>query len=148
MEDIPPSLTAGTGCRASLMDEVHELLTGLCLFEGTAEVAGCGDGVLLLHASHLHAHVFSLNHHDYALWMQSLVDAVFYLLRHSLLHLQTMAEDVYHARYLAQSGDVSVGDIRHVHLSIERQPSAIQPVCNSSIFVMYPLGIYATCTFP
>lgn len=117
MEDIPPSLTAGTDCRASLMDEVHELLTGLCLFEGTAEIAGCGDGVLLLHASHLHAHVFSLNHHDYALWMQSLVDAVF---------ICCVILSCTCRRWLKMSTTRAI---------------LLSPV-------MYPLGIYATCTFP
>ena len=39
------------------MDKIHELLAGFSLVEGSAEVTGCGNGILLLHPSHLHAHV-------------------------------------------------------------------------------------------
>ena len=46
-------------------NKIHKLLTGLGLIEGTAEFAGGSDAVLLLHTSHLHAHVLGLyNHHD------------------------------------------------------------------------------------
>ena len=46
--------------------EVHKLLARFGLVEGTAEIAGGGDGVLFFHAAHLHAQVFGLNNHHYA----------------------------------------------------------------------------------
>ena len=101
------------------MYEVHEFLSCLCLFEGSAEVTCRSDGVLFLHTSHLHAHVFCLHDDDDPLWMKSLVDAVLYLLRHSLLHLQAMAEDIHDTCYLAQSCDVAVRYVGYMHLAVE-----------------------------
>jgi hypothetical protein len=39
------------------MYEIHKFLTGFSLIEGSAEVTGGSDAVLLLHTTHLHAHV-------------------------------------------------------------------------------------------
>jgi hypothetical protein len=47
------------------MYEVHKLLTGFGLIEGSAKVTGSGNAVLLLNATHLHAHVACLyDNHD------------------------------------------------------------------------------------
>ena len=53
--------------------------------------------------------------------MECLLDALANLLRKALLHLQTVRENVNNTGYLAESGDVSVGDVSHVCLAIERQ---------------------------
>ena len=81
--------------------EVHKLLARFGLVEGTAEVAGGGDGVLFLYATHLHTQMFGLYNHHYTKWFKRVLYAVFYLLGHSFLHLQTMTEYVYHSRYFA-----------------------------------------------
>ena len=81
--------------------EREELLTSLGLIEGTAEVAGGGDAALLLHASHLHAHVLSLYYNHHALRVQCLVDGFAYLLGKALLKLKTVTEHIYHTGNLA-----------------------------------------------
>ena len=60
--------------------QTHKLLSNLCRFEDTAVCACRGDAVLLLYTAHLHAHVFSLNHHHYALRLKCIVDTIFDLL--------------------------------------------------------------------
>ena len=81
--------------------KAHEFLPGGEVIEHTAEVARGGDGVLFLHTSHLHAHVFGLDYDHDALRFERLLNAVLDLLGQSFLHLKAMTEDVYHAGYLA-----------------------------------------------
>ena len=81
---------------ALAMQQVHELLACLCLVEGAAEVARGGDGCLLLHPAHLHAHVFCLYHYHHSEWMEGVLDAVLYLLCQTLLYLKSMTVDVNH----------------------------------------------------
>ena len=69
------------------MNKVHEFLTGLCLVEGSAEVAGGGDGVLFLDTTHLHAHVAGFDDDHDAEGMEGLLDAFLDLERHAFLHL-------------------------------------------------------------
>ena len=102
------------------MYEVHKFLACLCLVEGTTEIAGGGDGVLLLDASHLHAHVLGLYHNHHAKGLQGVLDAVLDLLRHALLHLQAVGIDIHHTGNLRESCDIAVGDIGHMGLAIER----------------------------
>ena len=90
--------------------EVHEFLSGVERVEYTAIVACCRDAVLLFHTSHLHAHMLGFYDYHHALRFEGLLYAVLDLLCEALLHLKTMAVDVYHAGYLAQSCDVSVGN--------------------------------------
>ena len=103
------------------MNEVHEFLTGLGLVKGTAEVAGGGDGVLLLDATHLHAHVLGFDNDHHAEGLQRFLDAVLDLLRHALLHLKPVGIDIHHTGYLRETSDVAVGDIGHVGLAVEGQ---------------------------
>ena len=72
------------------MDKIHEFLTGLRLIEGSAEVTGCGNGVLFFYPSHLHTHVTGLNHDHHTKRMQGLLNALLDLQRHTFLYLQTM----------------------------------------------------------
>ena len=72
------------------VDEVHQFLTSLCLFESAREVARHGYGALLLHATHLHAHVLSFNHYHHSEGVECVLDALAYLLCEAFLHLQTM----------------------------------------------------------
>ena len=102
------------------MYEVHELLSCLSLVEGTTEVAGGGDGVLLLDASHLHAHVLGFYHDHHTEGFQGVLNAVLDLLCHTLLHLQAVGIDVHHTGYLRESCDIAVGDIGHMGLAVER----------------------------
>ena len=59
-----------------LFDEVHKLFTCLGLIEGTGEVAGRGDGVLLLHTAHLHAHVLGFDDYHDTQRVEGLLDAL------------------------------------------------------------------------
>ena len=101
--------------------EVHEFLPGVERVEYTTIVACCRDAVLLFHTSHLHAHMLGFYDYHHALRFEGFLYAVLDLLCEALLHLKTMAVDVHHAGYLAQSCDVSVGDVCHVSLAIEWQ---------------------------
>jgi hypothetical protein len=82
------------------VNQVHKLLTGLSLVEGTTEVAGGGDAVLFLYATHLHTHVACLYDDHHAEGMEGLFDALLDLQRHAFLHLQTVTVDVDYAGYL------------------------------------------------
>ena len=104
-----------------LFDQVQEFLALLGVLENTGIVDGLSDGSLLLDATHLDAHVLSLDHHDSAKGIEGLLEAIANLLGQVLLHLQTVGEDVHHARYLAESYDVAIGNIGHVHLAEEGQ---------------------------
>ena len=103
------------------MYEVHELLPGFRLIEGTAKVTRRSDAVLLLHTPHLHAHVAGFDDDHDSEGMQRLLDTLLDLKRHALLHLQTVGKDVHHAGYLRESGDIAVRDVGYVGLAIERQ---------------------------
>ena len=81
------------------MNQVHKLLTGFCLVEGTTEVASSGDTVLFLYTTHLHTHVTCLDDDHHAQWMEGLFDTLLDLQRHALLHLQTMTVDVDYTGY-------------------------------------------------
>ena len=103
------------------MNEIHKFLAGLSLVESTAEVTRCGDAVLFLYTTHLHAHMACLDNNHHTQGLQGLLDALFDLQRHTLLHLQAMAVDIDYAGYLGESGDVTVGDVCHVYLAVEGQ---------------------------
>ena len=103
----------------SFFDELQELFAGLGLIEGAAEVAGRSDTALFLDAAHLHAHVLGLDDNHYPQWFEGCLYALAYLLRHALLNLEAVREAVHHAGYFAQACHLSVGDVRHMHLTIE-----------------------------
>ncbi len=52
---------------------------------------------------------------------EGLLDALLHLKGKSLLHLEPVTEDIYDACDFAQAGNVAVGDVGDVHLSIKRQ---------------------------
>ena len=62
---------------------------------------------------------FYHNHHT--LRIQCFLNAVFNLLGKTLLYLETVAIDINHTGYLAQTGNLSVWDISYMHLAIERK---------------------------
>ena len=101
--------------------QAEELHSGFCRLEDTAVGTCRSHGVLLFHASHLHTQVACLEHNHDALWFERLADALLDLLRQPLLHLQPVGEDVDDTCDLAQSGDVAIGDIRHMRLTEERE---------------------------
>ena len=43
-----------------MLDQVHELLARLGLLEKAGEIRGSRQGILFLHATHLHAHMMRL----------------------------------------------------------------------------------------
>ena len=57
-------------------EQAHEFLAHLHGLKHAAVGRGGGDGVLFLHSSHLHAHVFGLDDHHDTLWLERVVDAV------------------------------------------------------------------------
>ena len=101
--------------------QIHKLLAGLGLVEGSAESTRSGNRVVFLHTAHLHAHVLGLHHHHHAQWAQCLLYAVLDLLCQAFLHLQPMAVDVDHPGYLAETGDVTIGDVGHMCLAVKGQ---------------------------
>ena len=104
-----------------MTDELEELVARLGLVEGASEVAGGGDRTLLLHATHLHAHVLGLDNDHHTQGLEGLLYGFAYLQRHAFLHLQAMAVAVNDAGYLGQACDVSVGDVGHMGLAVEGQ---------------------------
>ena len=63
-----------------LPEQIHEFLPGLCLVEGAAESTRGGDGILLLHTAHLHAHVAGFQDHHHTHGVKRRLDAVHDLL--------------------------------------------------------------------
>ena len=92
--------------------KAHEFLPGGEVIEHTAEVARGGDGVLFLHATHLHAHVLCLDDDDDAEGIECLLDTVLDLRRQTLLHLQATSEDVDDAGELRQPRLAEMSDSR------------------------------------
>ena len=101
--------------------EIHELLAGLCLVECTAKIGCCGNGILLLHATHLHAHMLGLNNNHHTQRIQRLLDTLLYLQCQSFLHLQAARKDLHHTGNLTQSRNIAIGDICHMHFAKEWQ---------------------------
>lgn len=69
--------------------QIHELLAGLGLVEGSAKIGCCGYGVLLLYTSHLHAKMLRLNDNHHTQRVERLLNTLLYLQCHSLLYLKT-----------------------------------------------------------
>ena len=100
-------------------DEVHELLARLGLLEESGKIGRGCQRVLLLHASHLHAHVLRLDHHHHAQRIQYALDTILDLHGETLLDLQTTGKNIDHPGNLAQSGNVVFGDIGNMGLPEE-----------------------------
>ena len=71
-----------------MCDQLHEFLSGLRFTEGSCEVTSGREGILLLHPTHLHAHVLSFDDDDHPKRIKCLLDAVLDLRRQTLLYLQ------------------------------------------------------------
>ena len=100
----------------------HELTSGtLVLEEAAGERRGGCNGILLLHSAYLHAHVGSLYDNAHTQRMQGILDTVADLDGKPLLDLKTAGITLHHTGDLAESGDIAVGNIGHMGLSIERQ---------------------------
>ena len=50
----------------TVLDKVHKLLARLGLVKSSRKIGSGSNGVLLFHATHLHAHVLGLDHHHHA----------------------------------------------------------------------------------
>ena len=98
----------------------QELLPRVVLFEeGTGEIGGGGNGVLLLHSPHRHAQVLRFDYYRHAQGVQRVVDTFFDLRSEPFLHLQTPCESVHHAGNFAQSRNITVWNIGDMRLSKE-----------------------------
>ena len=62
-----------------------------------------------------------LNNNHHAQGLQGFLDGLANLQCHAFLHLKAVRETVDHTGNLAQAGNVSVGDVGHMHTSVERQ---------------------------
>ena len=62
-----------------------------------------------------------LDNHGHAHRVQRLLNAVANLHRQPLLHLQAAGKTLHHAGHLREARDVTVGDIGHMGLAVERQ---------------------------
>lgn len=83
-----------------MLDQVHELLARLGLLEKAGEIRGSRQGILFLHATHLHAHMLRLDHDHHAQRVQGPLDTILDLHRHTLLYLETAGEDIHYPRIL------------------------------------------------
>ena len=105
-----------------LADDVEELFArGEVVEECPGEIRSRGDGVLLLDATHLHAHMLTLNDYGYAERVESLLDALFDLRGETLLHLETASESIDDTRELAEPSDVVAWDVADMSLAEERE---------------------------
>ena len=78
-------------------DEAEEFIAGFEVSEGTCEVGSGSEGMGFLDTTHLHAEVFGFDNNHYSEGVERVLNAVFYLRGHALLHLQTASEDIHHA---------------------------------------------------
>lgn len=99
--------------------QLQKLFPSLGLIECAAEITCGGQTALLLHSSHLHAHVLSLHHHHHSQRMQGFLYAFPYLLGHAFLYLQASGKAVHHTRYLTQASDLTIGNVCHMYASVE-----------------------------
>lgn len=83
-----------------MLDQVHELLACLGLLKKAGEIRGSRQGILFLHATHLHTHVLRLDHDHHAQRVQGPLDAILDLHRHTLLYLEAAGEDIHYSRIL------------------------------------------------
>ena len=49
-----------------MLDQIHKLLARLSLLEKACEIRGSRQGILFLHATHLHTHMLRLDHDHHA----------------------------------------------------------------------------------
>ena len=97
--------------------------------------------MLLLHTPHLHAQVLRLNDHHHAERVERFLDAVFYLCRQPLLHLQTAGKHIHHAGYLAQTRNLAVGDVGDMHLAEKRQQMVLAQRVEINVFHHHHLAV-------
>ena len=123
-------------------NEVEELLSGLLLsHKGSAECRSGRYGVLLLHTTHLHTHMRSLNNYRHAHRVESLLYAVANLDSKPLLHLQAASKALDAARNLRQARNAAIGDIGNVGLAIEGQHMVLAERVNLYILYNYHLFV-------
>ena len=84
-----------------MLDQIHKLLARLSLLEKACEIRGSRQGILFLHATHLHTHMLRLDHDHHAQRVQGPLDAILDLHRHTLLFLEAAGEDIHYPRDLA-----------------------------------------------
>ena len=87
--------------------------------EVTGEVRGDRQCAGLLHSAHLHTKMLSLYYHHYSACVKSVLYAMANLGSQLLLYLQTAGIGFDYPCYLAQTRNMSVGQIRHMHFAEE-----------------------------
>ena len=83
--------------------------------------AGRGHGALLLYPAHLHAHVLGFDHYHHSQRIQGFLNTFFYLQCHTFLYLQPMRKHINYPGNLTQTGDITIGNISNMCLSIKRK---------------------------
>jgi len=102
-------------------DQTKKFAAGFGISEFTGECGRGGDAVLLLHATHHHAHMLGFDHHSNALRLEGILYDVAHFDGKTLLHLKSARVNIYNARNFAQPHDISVGDVSDMGFSKKRQ---------------------------
>ena len=94
-----------------------------------------------LHSTHLHTEVLGFDNDHHSKRVEGVLDAVFDLRGHTLLHLQTAGEDVHYTGYLAQARDFTVRDICHMGFAEERQHVVLTEGIEINVFDYHHLAV-------
>jgi len=95
---------------------------------------GGGHAVLFLYPAHHHTHVLGFDDDGYSQRPQNLLYDIAYFDGQALLHLKAAGEDIYHARYLAQTYYVTVGNVGDMRLAEKGQDVVLAQRVHLDIF--------------
>lgn len=99
-------------------NQLNKLLTRCIVGEKqTGKCARCCHRILLLNASHLHAHVGALQHHCNPLRVECFLNTITDFNRQTFLNLQTTGERIHYPRNFAQPNDCPIRNIGNVRFS-------------------------------
>lgn len=101
--------------------QIHKFLTCFSLVKRTSEIRSSSNGILFLHPAHLHAHVLGFDHYHHSQRIQGFLNTFFYLQCHTFLYLQPMRKHIHYPGNLTQTGDITIGNISNMCLSIKRK---------------------------
>ena len=104
-----------------MLDQIHKLLARLSLLEKACEIRGSRQGILFLHATHLHAEVFGSACHYDAFGGYGGRHGAADLCGEVFLHLKPACKSINYSRQFAQTHNFAVGDIANGNSAEEGQ---------------------------